>query len=182
MKVGDSSYQSKWHDGDGHPRDNWAEMHFCRISWRPLISYWQSQASQVVPHKEFILNYLLHFLHLKMKKKKNEGGPWGLIEYLEKILNPSRFTVKSPSITTLNQHLNIDGITQNFRSRGIVRSQILALGCEGISRGGEIWRQPGAAVQMYVWHPSSKDPSLPGKGMDSSREKNGIRAAWFTIP
>lgn len=33
-----------------------------------------SQASRIDPHKEFILNYLLHFLRLKSGGKKNEGG------------------------------------------------------------------------------------------------------------
>lgn len=112
MKVGDSSYQSKEHDGDGHQRDNWAEMHFCRISWRDP---WSRIGSHRLPKLSHIRNlclitYFIFFIW-KWKKKKKEGSPWGLIEYLEKILNPSMFTVKLLSITTFNQYLNIDGIT-----------------------------------------------------------------------
>lgn len=151
--------------GNGHQRDNGTDMHFRWISsWTdPGLLWAVSQASRVVPQKEFIFNYLLHFLHLKMKK-------WRWSVRLDWIFAKDSKSIKVHWRITLhyitpNQHLNIDGITQNFRSGGGCEEQILALGYEGIGSVGEMWGQL-VQLSICVWHPSSKDPSLPGEEMD----------------
>lgn len=89
--------------GDRHQRDNLAEIS-TEFPGRgiPGLILEVPQASHVVPHKEFILNCLLHFLHLK--NKGNEGRQ-SLTEYLEKILNSSRFRVNHPPLQLLTSIL-----------------------------------------------------------------------------
>lgn len=127
-----------------YQRHSWADSFLLSILVRrSLVSSWQCHR---LPRLSYIRNSSLI-----------SGSQWSLIEYLEKILNPSGFAVKSPSIVTPNPHFNIDGITQNLGGELGIRSQILTLGCKGIGDGGVKFGNNWYSY-LFVYRSQEQDP------------------------